>query len=109
MDCTSVLAVGACSVAIITAAFDLAFPTSATLKYLGQRCHAAAVAREIYCHGNSFARKSARFILRVGRRTCSIAQNVAVIVLFSASVGMGYLQWYSSFGTSTELKFGAIE
>ena len=67
------------------------------------------VQAEAYCDGYSFARGTARFALRVGRRACSVAQIVAGITLFSVSARMGHLQWYSSFGTSTKLKFRTIE
>ena len=67
------------------------------------------VRAEAYCDGYSFASRTARFALRVGRWACSVAQVVAGIILFSVSARMGQLQWYSSFGTSTEFEFGTIE
>ena len=61
-----------------------------------------------YCDWNSFARRATGFALRVRRRTRSIAETVATVVLLSVSAGM-QLQWYSSFGTSTKLEIGAIK
>ena len=102
--------VGACSVAVVSATFNLSFPTPATLEDIGQQMPWNSIREplETYCHGDSFARWSTGFALTVGRWTRPTAQNVASIILFVA-VGMRKLQGYSSFTTSTELELGAIE
>jgi hypothetical protein len=81
--------VGACSVAVVSTAFNLPLPTPATLEDIGQQMPWNSIREllETYCHGDSFARWSIGFALTVGRWTRPTAQNVARVILF-VSVGM---------------------